>query len=119
MCRNDHLVASTDSAGTQSQLKSGSTRSDADAVSNPAVVREIRLKPLDILAQDERAPAEQPRELRAQLIFDRGVLALERAEGHAWPALGTSLPCRLNHRHRTRETLLPPQLNGGQVMARP
>ena len=64
---NDHLVPGTDASGAQGDRERGGSRGYADAVLDAAIVGELSLEALDLLAEDERARAEHPLEGLRQL----------------------------------------------------
>ncbi len=80
---HDHLVAGTDVVGPQHQRQRRRARRYPDTVVGPAVAREVRLEPLDLGAERERAGPEQPVKRLRQLIPDLLVLNVQRAEADA------------------------------------
>ena len=79
---DDYLVARSDPSGLQRERERRGSRGHADAVRDAAVVGELGLEARDLLAEDEAAAGDDPRERCRKLAFQRLVLALQRHEAN-------------------------------------
>ena len=80
---HDHLVARADAGRLQRLIESAAVPGgDADALGRRAGRRPGLLEATDLLAEDERAPADDPLEGVEQLVRELGVLAIQRRERH-------------------------------------
>ena len=77
---HQHLVARPDPGGDQRQRERGRAGGHAHALARLAVVGELPLERLDLVAEDERVGAQHPLERRPQLTLQRRVLATQAHE---------------------------------------
>src|SRR4051794_28019129 len=86
---DDHLVAGLDPGRERADGERGSARRDPHAVARAAVGGELLLEARDLLAEDERAGAQDALESGMQLSRDRLVLT---SEVYEWDLVGHGVP---------------------------
>ena len=89
--RDDHLVARANAGREQADRQRRCAGGHADALSHSALRRPGLLKALDLLAEDEAAPAHHPLKRVVELDGERRVLAIQSHERDR----GATCPVRL------------------------
>ena len=80
MGRDDHLVARANAGREQADRQGRCSGGHADALSHSALRRPGLLEALDLLAEDEAAPAHHPLERVVELDGESRVLAIQGHE---------------------------------------